>query len=286
MSFFRQARIPTPKPWPDSGFPVIVKPSNRSGSESIYRADNRRQLENALILVRRLDETPIVQEFVVGPALSLEVISAQGLGQPLQVTGIEFDELYGCKRVYAPVEINSKVEDRMREIGIEISSKLKLNGLMDVQAILARSEPQVNEINARLPSQTPSVVYHSTKINMVELLTELFVEGKRPHIRIQSRKAVRYEHVTIVGKELRVQGEHVIAHATGLRLIKGFLGAEEAITNLKDGTKPTNPVATLIVKAQNFETASEKMKGVVENIMTEYHLHNYTDPSPERGKNH
>ena len=99
--FLGETGIPVPTAWPESGFPVIVKPSKRSGSVGIHRADSKSELEQGLKLVRRLDDAPVVQEYIGGPALSLEIMSKDGLGQPRQITGLEFDETYGCKRVYA-----------------------------------------------------------------------------------------------------------------------------------------------------------------------------------------
>ena len=283
MKFFRKLRIPTPRGWPRSGFPVVVKPSSKSGSESVYRADNKNQLKRAIGFVREVDAHTIVQEFIEGPALSLEVISRRGAGQPLQITGLEFDEKYGCKRVFAPVKISSGLEERMRAIGIRIARNLELNGLVDVQALLQQSTPKVNEINARLPSQTPSVVYHSTKINMAELLVKLFLEDTLLPVEICSQRAVVYQHVKVLGKELRVQGEHVMADAPDLRLQRDFLGADEAITNLQLGVDATNRVATLIVQSPDLTSANEKMAKVIESIMREYHLGRYTDPSPGKG---
>jgi pyrrolysine biosynthesis protein PylC len=283
MKFFRKSRIPTPTAWPKSGFPVIVKPSSKSGSESVYRADDKQQLKKTLGIVREVDDHPIVQEFVEGPALSLEVISRRGTGQPLQVTGLEFDDRYGCKRVYAPVAISSDLEEKMERIGIKIATNLQLNGLVDVQALLGRSTLKVNEINARLPSQTPTVVYHSTKINMAELLIRLFVEDRLLPVEIRSQRAVVYQHVQVLGKELRVQGEHVMADASELRLKRDFLGADEAITNLELGADATNRVATLIIQSRDLASAFKKMEKVVENIMREYRLAAYTDPSPGKG---
>jgi pyrrolysine biosynthesis protein PylC len=283
MDFFHKWGIPTPKAWPESGFPVIVKPSGKSGSESVFRADSRYRLEETLKIVRKIDPNPIVQDFIEGPALSLEVLSGKGVGEPLQITGLEFDESYGCKRVCAPVEVPPEVKEGMKVIGTRIALKLGLNGLTDVQALLKGSNLKVNEINARLPSQTPTVVYHSTGINMGELLVKLFVEGRLMHVEIHSERAVLYQHVKVFGKELRVQGEHVMANAVGLRAEEGFLGADESITNLELGADATNRVATLIVKSRDIHTALKKMREVIENIMIEYRLKQYTDPSPTRG---
>jgi len=282
MKLLDKSSIPTPRTQPESGFPVIIKPARKSGSESVYRANNKHELKKMLEIVREIDDTPIIQEFIEGQALSLEVISKNGAGRPLQVTGLEFDDRYGCKRVYAPVNISSVVEKKMNEIGKRIATALGLHGLTDVQALLDDSNPKINEINARLPSQTPSVVYHSARINMAELLTRLFIDNELTPLEVQSKQAVLYQHVKVVGKELRVQGEHVMADASGLRVKENFLGADEAITNLEVGSEATDRVATLIVKSQSLSTARKKMREVTQNIMREYRLDRYTDPSPSR----
>ncbi len=275
--------VPTPEAWPESGFPVIVKPARSSGSQSVYRANDKHQLKKALSMVRAVDENPVVQEFINGQALSLEVISRNGTGQPLQITGLEFDERYGCKRVYAPVKVACEIKNRMNMIGMKTAQALTLNGLTDVQVLLKNSIPKVNEINARLPSQTPSVVYHSSKINIVELLAKLFIEDTLLQVEVHHHeRAVVYEHVRVVGRELRVQGEHVMADASGLRVEEGFFGADEAITNLKKGSEARNRVATLIVKSNYLSKAMRRMSEVTRNIMTEYRLRRYADPSPTR----
>ncbi|UCE16746.1 MAG: 3-methylornithine--L-lysine ligase PylC, partial [Candidatus Bathyarchaeota archaeon] len=230
--FLLDLNIPMPKPWPDCGFPVIVKPFNKSGSEDIFRANTIGQLQKVLKRMGSEDEKVIIQEFIDGVALSLEVIAKKGEAKPLQVTGLEFDDTYGCKRVLAPVEVSADLQMRFNEIGEEIAKGLRLNGLTDVQAISRKGILKVNEINARLPSQTPTVVCHSSGVNIVTLLAELFLENKLPDVRIQPKHAVIYQHIKVFDGELRVQGEHVMEEAEGLQIVKDFCGANEAITNM------------------------------------------------------
>ena len=157
-----------------------------------------------------------------------------------------------------------------------------IKGLTDVQAILSeKGEIKVNEINARLPSQTPTAVYHSSGINMIKMLTKLFLENTLSEIRIQPKKAVIYQHIKVFDNELRVQGEHVIGEAQKLRIIENFCGAHEAITNLTS-ENIVGGVATLIVKSKNLEEAKKEMERVVERIMDEYELDKYSDPTPNR----
>lgn len=284
IDFLGRSGIPVPESWPTCGFPVIVKPSSMSGSASVYRANSQGQLEEALGAVRKIDAKPVVQEFIVGLALSLEVLSRMGVGQPLQITGLEFDAQYGCKRVYAPVETPEPVEASMNEIGRKIASRLNLHGLTDVQALLKGSAPRVNEINARLPSQTPTVVYQSAGINMLELLVDLFLNDRLGHVEVQPKRAALYQHVQVSEGELRLQGEHIMANASGLRVEMGFMGADEAITNLGGQRDAKEGVATLIVTSSNLQAARERMAKVVERMMRQFELERYSDPAPEGGE--
>lgn len=278
--FLLDLNIPTPKPWPDCGFPVIVKPSRKSGSESVFRANTIWQLQKALEKVQRVDDEIIVQEFIEGTALSLEVIANKDMAKPLQITGLEFDDTYSCKRVYAPVETHAGLERKFNEIGMEIAKRLRLNGLTDIQAISKEGAPNINEINARLPSQTPTVVYHSSGVNMVSLLAELFLENELLDIQIQPSYAVIYQHIKVFNGELRVQGEHIMEEAEGLQILKDFCGAHEAITNMVADKGHVGRVATLIVKSKSLDDAKKKMARVIQRILDEYGLEKYSDPSP------
>lgn len=282
MKFLLDLHIPTPTPWPDCKFPVIVKPSTKSGSESIFRANTLRQLKKALEKTQRVDEKIVIQEFVEGPALSLEAIANKRKAKPLQITGLEFDEAYSCKRVYAPVKIPADLESEFDEICSEIAKGLGLKGLTDVQAISTDGVPKVNEINARLPSQTPTVVYHSSGVNIVSLLAELFLENEVSNVRIRPDHAVIYQHVKIFDGELRVQGERVMDKAKDLQIIKDFYGAHEAITNLTADNGYIGWVATLIVKAKSLVGAKKKMTRIIQRLMDENGLHKYSDPSPSK----
>jgi hypothetical protein len=74
-----------------------------------------------------------------------------------------------------------------------------------------------------------------------------------------------------------------MANASGLCLKKDFFGADEAITNLEPGADANNRVATLIIKSQDLASASKKMMEAVVNIVREFRLDHYADPSPAGG---
>ena len=65
---------------------------------------------------------------------------------------------------------------------LRIALGLRLNGLMDVEVMVGGPEPKVLEVDARLPSQTPTAVYWSSGLNIVELLAETARVGAPPAV--------------------------------------------------------------------------------------------------------
>ncbi|WP_309493521.1 3-methylornithine--L-lysine ligase PylC [Candidatus Hecatella orcuttiae] len=281
QSFFRKMGLPTPEIWPRCRLPVIVKPAHASGSTSIYKVERIEELSQAVDAVLKTDREYLIQEYVEGPSLSLEVLSWNGEGQPLQVTGLEFDRTFGCKRVVAPCRLDSFLEEEIFEMGRRMAEGLNLSGLTDVQLILGPQGIRVIEMNARLPSQTPTVVYHSTGVNMVELLCSLFTQGNLRPVKIPDQKAVIYQHVKIEGKQLTVTGEHSLSDAEGLRFEKNFMGADEAVTNLNPEGEAEGCVATLITVSRRLRDAKKKMEKSVNSLRHRYGLTGFSDPSPE-----
>jgi len=232
--------------------------------------------------VEKVDQEIIVEEFIQGPAISLEVLAIKGNPIPFQITDLEFDEFYGCKRVTAPTTVPNRIKTKFVEIGMKIAKGLNLNGLTDVQSIITPSNSiKTNEINARLPSQTPTVVFHSAGINIVEELANLFLENTLPSNKVGVEKGVVYQHVCIQDHSLKVQGEHILTDAKNLTHELGFFGADEAITNfLSDIFGNEMRIATLIVRDKTLEEAKNKMGAVISEIMSEFKLTNYVDQKP------
>ena len=169
---------------------------------------------------------------------------------PLQVTGLEFDAAYDCKRVVAPVgevaagdpapagpggacdwaaAVAPGVLAALDDAGVRIAEGLGLNGLMDVEVMVSGAQPKVLEIDARLPSQTPTAVYWSSGLNIVELLAETVRSEAPPVVDRTAGRACVYQHVRAARGMLEVLGEHVMGSAgplrAGARLLRRRRGA-------------------------------------------------------------
>ena len=183
----------------------------------------------------------------------------------LQVTELEMDDSYDCKRVVAPARISGLLERRIRELALEIASGVRLKGLMDVELVLDGDVLRVFEIDARLPSQTPVAVYQSTGINMLKMMGEIFVDGTLSSVpEIKNTRSVVYEHVEVYGARTEVLGEHIMADAGPLDLNPGFFGADVGLSNFNRADLPF--VATLINSGATEEQAWAKRDGVMANL--------------------
>lgn len=277
-ALFSLIGIPHPAPWPHSSFPVVVKPSNMSGSAGVLKISSEKELRKYL-LKNPCPGKLVVQEFIAGPSLSLEVIALNGKARTLQVTELKFDRNYDCKRVIAGKNISPVIEAKLREIACRLAESLSLTGIMDIEVMVDGSIPKVIEIDARLPSQTPTAVFHSTGLNMVEALTDVFVRGHLPQPPNHAQRAVIYEHAAISGTTLEITGEHVMASAGSLACTDNRYGFDRVVSDYdKNGDRSWS--ATLITSGNNYHEAVVKRHQALKRLMAEHNLTTLVDPSP------
>ncbi|MGW8265003.1 MAG: 3-methylornithine--L-lysine ligase PylC [Longimicrobiales bacterium] len=278
-ALFRKLGIPTPDPWPNCTFPVLAKPDGGSGSRGIEIFDDPRSLE-----VRFGSSPPpgwVLQEYLKGPSFSLEVVGRPGAYAPLQITGLEMDGDHDCKRVMAPAGIPPHLAGTFEEMAVTLAEAVGLSGIMDVEAILHEGMLKILEIDARFPSQTPMAVYHSTGVNMVEVLGTVW--SAEPGNRTVSGPALPYrssilEHIRVRPGHLSVRGERIMAEAGPLHLEENFFGAQEALTNHAPGREDW--VATLLVHGADLRDAQARRDRVIREIRTRYGLERYEDEYP------
>ena len=280
-AFFQELDIPVPMPWPHCSFPLIVKPSGESGSVGVQTVTNIKELDR--LLEQKNREDWVVEEYLEGPSYSIEVFGFNGEFRVFPITELEMDESYDCKRVFSPAELNYSLIDELEELALKLARELNLTGIMDVETILHKGKLKVLEIDARLPSQTPTAIFHSSGINMVECIGYSFTQGKL-YIPIPRRPSPAdryaiYEHFKISEKKIAAGGEHLIAGAGPLHLLTDFFGAEEALTDYTPGKK--NWVLTLITRGSTRAEAWMKRNLVIRRIQEEFNIPHFVDPYPQ-----
>ena len=309
---FASLGVARPDPWPACGFPVVVKPDGASGSYGVSMAHDEPALTATSTALAAAGHEVVVEEYLSGPSLSLEVLGWNGRGLPLQVTGLEFDSVYDCKRVVAPVgevaaggpaaagpgrpslragpigswdwdqAVGPGVLARFAAMSERLAEGLGLNGIMDVEVVVRDGlEPQVLEIDARLPSQTPTVVYWSSGLNIVELLVETARRSAPPAVYGSARRACVYQHVSARDGRLEVVGEHALGQARPLQRLPGFFGADEALTDRAPGA--TTWAATLITTGGDVAAARARGARAIQRLALAdgLELQPESDPGPQ-----
>ena len=276
---FVDNNISVPKYWPDCNVPVIAKPSDLSGSHGVRKFTDEDTLREFIKGIHNESGKWVIQEYLEGPSYSLEVMGYKGSYLTLQVTEIQVDADYDCKRVLAPVIMEDRLEKEFHEVSVKLARILNLTGVMDVEVIIDRDQLKVLEIDARLPSQTPIAIYKSTGINILTQLADIYVYNRLPVVKKPLEdKPVVFEHILISPRKMETLGEHVMAEAGTLQLVEDFFGADEAITNYCPDKETW--VATLIICADSKEDVWDKRSVILRNIMEEHRIVSYNDSFP------
>ena len=259
---FHKHKIPAPRYYPEGQPPYIAKRSAGSGSEDVRLLTTETEA-SALYETDRGEW--VVQEYLEGLAYSIEVIGAPGQYTSYQMTEIHVDKDYDCCLVTCPCPgVDAKALSAM---AIQIAELIQLKGIMDLEVIIHEGEMKVLEIDARLPSQTPTAVLHSTGINLLSELHRLFCGDWTRHSGaavFAHEKIVAYEHIKASARGIDLYGEGILAQSAPLYLYQNRVGAGEVLTDYKPYDSEVR--ATLINCAESLELLNQKRQAVWEAI--------------------
>lgn len=270
--------VPLPGHWPECGFPVVVKPSSQSGSIGISVAFSQEDVDRGLDTVRRLGDEPVIQEFVHGTSVSIEVIGDGTTARSFVTTEVVLDTNYDCKMVRCSPGILSPDDGELfGRIGREVAEAIGLSALMDVEAILTPKGLRVLEIDARIPSQTPAAIYIATGVNLLEELVTTALG--RPAGRTGSGGSGIYWHLHLKDGLLRTTGEKEFGKVRDPEMASGLFGSDRSISDYAPGRAEWH--GTFMVSGRTPEEAEARRLAVVDRIIRECGVREYADGSPE-----
>lgn len=271
------AGVPIPKKWPDCGYPAIVKPSSQSGSIGVSVAHSPEDIDKGIEAIKELGDEPVMQEFVSGKSVSMEVIGNGSSYIPFVTTEIVLSGNYDCKRVKCyPGIINKECEDEFAEISRRIAERIQLNALMDVEAIDTAKGLRVLEIDARIPSQTPAAVLAASGVNILKELVDMRL-GKGNDVRAKDC-ASSYEHFYVDDGNLITCGEKGFAPVKEPYLAQGLFGSDEMLTDYSENAKTWR--CTMITRGRTSEDVEVKRMRCIRQIMDECNIQQFIDKSP------
>ncbi len=243
--YFASIGVPTPKDSPLEP-PYFVKPpceSSSVGAGIIYDENELKDLEPGML----------IEEYVKGDVISLEVVGDGRNFAVVKETMVHIDDTYDCHMV-TPLPSDPS----FREISYSLAANLPLKGIMDVEAISGHKGLKVIEIDARFPSQTPTVVYHSSGINLIELLFQAFTGGIEEIKVLPENEYCIYEHLMLGEKgDLIPIGEQILSKGSDYGNYYEEPGIEIFLC------KGERPMFTLIFYGRNIaEAKARKQKGL------------------------
>ncbi|NLY08795.1 MAG: ATP-grasp domain-containing protein [Tissierellia bacterium] len=211
-------------------FPCITKPTDNSGSRGVMLVSDQNQLQEAVVYSSKKARkgAVIIEEYMYGPEVSVEVMVLNGEPHILQVT----DKLTTGAPNFVEMghsQPSQLADDELSAIGTLASQAVLAvgiqNGPAHVEIILTEQGPKMVELGARMGGDciTTHLVPLSTGIDMVKASIQVAL-GKTPDISPKFSKgaAIRYFNVQ--------QG--YISDITGIEDAQNIKGVQE-ITFLK-----------------------------------------------------
>ena len=270
--------VPMPRPWPECGFPVIVKPSSQSGSIGVSIAHDEVEMAAGLNRIDALGDEPVVQEFVHGKSVSIEVIGNGNSFAAYVTTEVVLDKGYDCKEVRcSPGILDDETREAFERHSRNIAKSLKLNGLMDVEAILTPKGLRFLEIDARIPSQTPAAIFTATGINLLEMLMASKT-GSETHCKSTGRCGI-YWHLRMKDGILTTTGEKEFSHVVCPHMESGLFGSDDSISDYGPGK--TEWHGTFMVSADTLSEAEARRASVIQTILSECGTEAFVDSIPK-----
>lgn len=193
-------------------YPCISKPTDNSGSRGVMLIHNEEELREAIGYSSDCGRsgTVIVEEYMRGPEVSVEIIVSEGVPHVLQVTdklttgAPHFVEMgHSQPSRLAPCDLE-KIRDLACRAALAVGIQ---DGPAHVEIILTENGPKMVELGARMGGDciTTHLVPLSTGINMIEATIRIAC-GEKPDLKPKFEKgsAIRFldaPHGTITAIE-------------------------------------------------------------------------------------
>ncbi|MBC8721072.1 MULTISPECIES: ATP-grasp domain-containing protein [Paraburkholderia] len=177
------------------GYPVIAKPLSGGGSilaEKIddedrlraYFASLGKQLALPAGLLDAISPQTLLEDYIDGPLLSVEVAAAAGEVVPLIVSARKrcIDEPAIELGTTIPAPVSSEVADALRAYAVEVVRSVGLDfGIFHIEIILSEHGPVLVEANPRIMGgNMPTVFKLATDIDAYDLLVDMYLTRAMP----------------------------------------------------------------------------------------------------------
>lgn len=224
--------------------PFVVKPADSSGSRGIYLIKdltNRDEIDSAFAYSYQYSRsgTVVVEEYMVGPEVSVETLTVNGVCHVIQITdklttgAPHFVEMGHTQ----PTRHDKQIAQKIAEVSKAANKAIGIqNGPSHTEIIVTDEGPKVVELGARLGGDniTTHLVPLSTGVNMVSCCIQIAL-GEAPDIapKWQKGSAIRYFRQR-PGVVKRIDGIGEAQSLDGVCQVSVVHGEGETVTNVNN----------------------------------------------------
>ncbi len=247
----------------DLSFPLIVKPTDRSGSRGIYKVNNESELEPAIksALEESFSKEILIEEYILGDEYSVESISEKGIHKVLQITkkyttgAPNFIE----RGHIEPVEIDDKLYKKIEQVILKSLDILEVsNGASHSEIKILGSNIKIVEIGARMGGDFigSDLVKISTGIDYLELVINIALNRENVITNIAKKNTNK---IAVVKFIFNVNDKDTINRVDSKNIIELYV--KEEFEKVKDSSTRNGYCL------MEFENTKENLKKIEEEIL-------------------
>lgn len=173
-------------------FPLIVKPVDCNSSKGVKKVYDSEELKLAFDTAVQMSrtKTAIVEEYISGPELSVDVYVEDGVAHVLSVTNSEkiaADDKFVIFRAKYPAVADEVILKQIQEVAQQIADAFNLvNTPMLIQMISDGKQVYVLEFSARTGGGVKyQLIKRISGFDVIAAVVDLTL-GNKPHVRMQS----------------------------------------------------------------------------------------------------
>lgn len=251
-------------------FPCIVKPTDNSGSRGVMRVNCASDFANACnySFAHSRSGQIIVEEFMTGREVSVEVIVFQGIAHIVAITDkITTGAPYFVEMGHTqPSTIDQESQLKIKNLAMRAVHAIGIeNGAAHVEIMLTNDGPKMVEIGARLGGDCISthLVPLSTGIDMVKAVIDISL-GEMPDLNqpFQKGSAIRYFDQN-KGVLESVSGVEEALGSNGIREITFTKTLQESVPEIKSSS---DRIGFVIAQGKDAQEAIQNCHKAMEII--------------------
>lgn len=251
-------------------FPLITKPTDNSGSRGVMLVHNEDELAEALSYSsengRRGDV--IMEEYMQGPEVSVEVMISHGVPHVLQITdklttgAPHFVEMGHSQPSRLPEEAQDAIRDLASRAALSVGIQ---NGPAHVEIIATENGPKMVELGARMGGDciTTHLVPLSTGIDMVGNTIKIAL-GEEPDLEQKLWKGSAIRYFNAPNGVIREISE--VEEAEKLYGVQEITFVKQVGDTVGDVGSSTDRVGFVIAQAESAEEAVKVCERVLQMV--------------------